>query len=97
MNSRQNETGKSRIFGLIDRCTQRIDRLQSEKIGERGKIIQLQTEIMKMKSNELGEMKSTVQTEISSFSSVLKKNTKPAICHKTIKDADKSVSDEDLK
>ena len=64
--------------GLIDRCSKRIDQLQNEKIGDQEKIIQLQAEIMEMKSNELGEMKSTVQTEMKSFSSVLKKNTKPA-------------------
>ena len=81
--------------GLIDRCSKRIDQLQNEKIGDQEKIIQLQAEIMEMKSNELGEIKSTVQTEMKSFSSVLKKNTEPAICHKTIKAAVKSVCDEE--
>ena len=34
-------------------------------------------------------------SEMKSFLSVLKKNTKPAICHKTIKAAGESVGDEE--
>ena len=53
--------------GLIDRCSKRIDQLQNVKIGDEEKIIQLQAEIVDMKNKELGEHKSTVQTEMKSL------------------------------
>ena len=82
-------------MGSIDRSAKRIDELQKEKIEDQNKIIQLKDEVLERKSVVLNEVKSTVQTEVKSFSSIVKKNCPPALSKKTIEAAVKTVCDKE--
>jgi hypothetical protein len=79
----------------IDRSTKRIDELQKEKIDDQKKIIQLKDEVIEKKSVLLNDVKSTVQTEVKSFSSIVKKNCPPTLSKKTIEAAVKSACDKE--
>ena len=79
----------------IDRSAKRIDELQKEKIDDQNKIIQLKDEVLERKSVVLNEVKSTVQTEVKSFSSIVKKNCPPTLSKKTVEAAVKSVCDKE--
>ena len=58
----------------IDRNAERIDELQKEKIDDQKTIIQLKDEVLMKRSDELNEVKSTVQAEMKSYSSIVKKS-----------------------
>ena len=73
----------------------RIDELQREKIEDQNEIIRLKDKVIEKKSDELKEVKSTVQTEIKSFSSIVKKNIPSTVTRKTIEAAVKSVCDQE--
>ena len=79
----------------IDRNTERIDELQKEKIEDQKTIIQLKDEIVMKSSDELKEVKSTVQDEMKSYSSIVKKNFPTPLTRKTIEAAVKSVCDQE--
>ena len=79
----------------IDRDTERIVELQKEKIDDQKTIIQLQQEVIKKNSDELNDVKVTVQTEMKNYSSVLKNNCFTAQTRKTIEAAVKSVSEQE--
>ena len=75
----------------IERTTEQIDKLQRETIEDQKTIIGLQEQIMKKRSDELQEVKSTVQTELKSYSSMVKKNCSTTLTKKTIESAVKSA------
>ena len=79
----------------IDRCAKRIDELQREKIDDQKEIIQLKDTVIAKKSDDLNEVKCTVQTEIKSFSSIVKKSCPATLSKKTIEAAVKSFSDKE--
>ena len=79
----------------IDNNVKRIDELQSEKIDDQKKIIQLNEKVAEKKSAELNEVKSTVQTEMKSYSAIVKKNCPPILTRKTIEAAVKSACDKE--
>jgi hypothetical protein len=74
-------------FSTIDSIT----KLQREKIDDQNKIIQLKDQVIEKRSVFLDEVKSTVQTEMKSFSSIVKKNCPTPLTRKTIEVAIKSV------
>ena len=76
--------------GEIGRSTERVDQLQKDKISDQKTIIQLQKDVIKIRSNEVNDVKSTVQSEDKTFSSILKKNVPQTLSKKTIKAAVKS-------
>ena len=79
----------------IDRCAKRIDELQREKIDDQKEIIQLKDKVIAKKSDDLNEVKCTVQTEIKSFSSIVKKSCPATLSKRTIEAAVKSFSDKE--
>ncbi|KAL5250473.1 hypothetical protein ACHWQZ_G016267 [Mnemiopsis leidyi] len=79
----------------VESLTKRIDELQREKIDDQRKIIQLKDEVLDKRSNELNDVKSTVQTEIKSFSSIVKKNCPATLSRKKIEAAVKSVCEKE--
>jgi len=80
---------------VIDAKTERIDELQREKIGDQQTIIKLQEEVIKKNSDELKEVKSTVQTEMKSYSSAVQRTCSTALSAKKIATAVKNVTDKD--
>ena len=79
----------------VDCSTKRIVELQRKKIDDQNEIIRLKDKVIEKKSDELKEVKSTVQTEIKSFSSIVKKNSPSTVTRKTIEAAVKSVCDQE--
>ena len=51
----------------FETMSKRIDELQREKIDDQRKIIQLKDEVLDKRSEELNDVKSTVQTEMKSI------------------------------
>ena len=80
---------------VINTKTERIEELQREKIGDQQTIIKLQEEVIKKNSDELKEVKSTVQTEMKSFSSAVQRTCSTALSAKKIATAVKNVTDKD--
>jgi hypothetical protein len=79
----------------IDSNSKRIDELQSQKIDDQMKIIKLNEKVVEKKSAELNTVKSTVQTEMKSYSAIVKKNCPPSLTRKTIEAAVKSACDKE--
>ena len=84
----------SPAVSTIDRNAERIDVLQKE-IDDLKTIIQLKDEVVVKRSDELNEVKSTVQAEMKSYSSIVKKNLPTPLTRKTIEAAIKSVCDQE--
>ena len=92
----------SAIF-LLDRCSiplmdiatdqkAELDGLKDDKISDQKKIIQLQGELIDKKNEELGSVKDTVETELKSYSSVLKESCSAALTPQKIASAVKQVN-----
>ena len=92
----------SAIF-LLDRCSiplmdiatdqkAELDGLKDDKISDQKKIIQLQSELIDKKNEELGSVKDTVETELKSYSSVLKESCSAALTPQKIASAVKQVN-----
>ena len=92
----------SAIF-LLDRCSiplmdiatdqkAELDGLKDNKISDQKKIIQLQSELIDLKNEELGSVKDTVETELKSYSSVLKESCSAALTPQKIASAVKQVN-----
>ena len=79
----------------IDRGTERIDELQKLRIEDQKTIIGLQEEVIKKRGNELNEVKTTVQTEMKSYSAMVKKSCPTTLTKKTIEAAVKSACDQE--
>ncbi len=73
----------------------RIDELQKEKIGDQQKIIELQDEVIVKKSDEIKAIRTTVETEIKTYSSAVEKSCSAALSTKKIEAAVRKVADID--
>ena len=69
--------------------------LKDEKIKDQETIINLQNKLIEKKDDEINSMKSTVQTELKSYSSALSQSCKAALAPKKIEAAVKRVSDKE--
>lgn len=72
-----------------------IDQLKDDKIVAQDTIIELQGKLIEKKEQELGSVKTTVQTEMNSYSSVLRNACAKALAPKKMKAAMKSVAEEE--
>ena len=70
-------------------------KLKDEKIKDQEMIIHLQNQLVEKKDEEINSMKSTVQTELKSYSSALSQSCKAAVAPKKIEAAVKRVSDKE--
>ena len=70
-------------------------KLKDEKIKDQETIIHLQNQLVEKKDEEINSMKSTVQTELKSYSSALSQSCKAALAPKKIEAAVKRVSDKE--
>ena len=78
-----------------DALTKRVDELQKEKIDDQKEIILLKDKFMEKRTDELNKVKATVQAEMKSFSSIVKKSCPTNLTKKTIEAAVKSVCDQE--
>lgn len=74
---------------------ERISVLQKEKIDDQEKIIKLQDEVISKNSDQLKAVKTTVETEIKSYSSVVAKSCKAALSTKKIEAAVRKAADKE--
>jgi superfamily I DNA and RNA helicase len=79
----------------IDDANERIDELQKEKIVDQQTIIKLREQVIKKHSDGLKDVKSTVQTEMKSYSSIVQKTCSSALSTRKIAAAVKNVTDKD--
>ncbi|KAL5254876.1 hypothetical protein ACHWQZ_G014352 [Mnemiopsis leidyi] len=70
-------------------------KLKDEKIKDHETIISLQNKLVEKKDEEISSMKSTVQTELKSYSSALSQSCKAALAPRKIEAAVKRVSDKE--
>ncbi len=88
---------------LLDRCSLplmdlavdqkvEIDELKDDKISDQKKIIQLQSQLIEKKDEEVNTFKKTVETEIKSFSSVVEQSCSSALAPKKIASAVKKAT-----
>ena len=71
-----------------------IDKLKSEKISDQSIIIDLQNKAIEKSNKQLKSMQNTVQTEMKSYSSVVRKSINAAFAPKKIHAAVKKVENQ---
>ena len=71
----------------------RVEKLQEEKIVDQDTIIKLQARLIEKKDEEMSLVKTTVQSEMKSYSSVLSKSCSAALAPKKIQAAVKRVAE----
>ena len=72
-------------MSTFETMSKRIDEFQREKIDDKRKIIQLKDEVLDKRSEELNDVKSTVLTEMKSFSLMVKMSCPTTITRKQLK------------
>ena len=87
-----------RVVPLLEKAAEMqsdYQKLKDEKIKDQETIIHLQNQLVEKKDEEINSMKSTVQTELKSYSSALSQSCKAALAPKKIETAVKRVSDKE--
>lgn len=80
------------LMGLATKQTTQIQQLQSEKIRDQEKIIQLQNQLIENKDEEIKVVKETVVSELKSYSSVVQESCSAALAPQKIVSAVKQVN-----
>ncbi len=73
----------------------RIEKLKDEQISAQKSIIELQSKLIEKKDEELGTVKTVVQSEMKSYSSMLSATCSKALAPKKMKVAMKKVAEEE--
>ena len=73
----------------------RIDKLQEDKIADQARILELQRDLIVRRDKELEAVKTTVQTEMKGYNTVVAKNCTAALAPKKIEAAVRKVSDKE--